>query len=140
MNARVSQFDQSPGAVTAGSALDAAVGSPGTRLIEWYEALFAAIHGEAEALAQGDRVAALRQARRAEAVLRQLTAALDHRSAPALCASLTVVYGFCSDRVARAAEHGEVAGLTDCVRVLEPIADAWRQAIHAISGGAPDEV
>ena len=44
-----------------------------------------------------------------------------------IAANLNGLYGYCSMRLTHANLHNDDAALADVIRVIEPIADGWKQ-------------
>lgn len=62
----------------------------------------------------------------------QLEAALDRTAAPELCANLAAVYNYVTQRLMKASLEMKTAPLDDVVRVMTPIADAFREAHRVV--------
>lgn len=61
-------------------------------------------------------------------IVLELEAALDHAQAPEMCANLSRLYRFASERITTASMTLTTAPLDDAIRVVRSISDAFREA------------
>lgn len=107
--------------------------SPGDLLIALYDGLFRFLRAAATGLRDGNRIAASHAISRAHAILSELYASLDRRYAPELCANLESLYGFCIDRLVAANLRNDASAVEDIVRVLDPVREAFREAVAQVN-------
>lgn len=109
--------------------VQASTSSPGELLIALYDGLFRFLNGAQTFLERGERARAAELLSKAYAVVSELYIALDHAAYPELCANLEGIYGFCMDRIMHANTSGAKESVSEVIRVLEPLRDAWKQAV-----------
>ena len=66
---------------------------------------------------------------KANAILAELTIALDHPVAPELCGQLEALYSFCIERVVAASRKADAALIDEVTKVLTPLREAWVVAV-----------
>ncbi len=81
-----------------------------------------------EAIARKDIQAKANALDHALRIVGELQASLDHAAAPELCANLVALYDFVSDRLAHSNLTLATAPLDEAHRVMDELADAFRQA------------
>lgn len=64
-----------------------------------------------------------------------LIPALDLAHGGDLAANLKGLYGYCSLRLTEANLRNDEAALADVLRVIEPVADGWKQIGEQVAGG-----
>jgi flagellar protein FliS len=64
-----------------------------------------------------------------------LRPALDLAKGGDIAANLNGLYGYCSLRLTEANLRNEEAGLADVIRVIEPLADGWKQIAGKVGSG-----
>ena len=80
------------------------------------------------ALKRGDIATKGKQINLAVRILDEgLKPALDLANGGDIAANLNGLYGYCSLRLTEANLHNEDAALADVMRVIEPLADGWKQ-------------
>lgn len=103
--------------------------TPGQLLVMLYDGLFRFL-GEAQtAIRAKDRARAGERIRRAHAILEMLASTLDPTHAPELCENLHGLYLFCMSKVVAANVHQDADKLSEVLRVLTPLREAWRDAV-----------
>lgn len=107
--------------------------SPGEILVMLYDGLLRFLGEARSSIEAGDRARAGEKVGRAHAILDELAATLDAKADPQLCERLLSLYLFSMRRVVDANVQQDPAGIDEVVRVLSPLADAWRSAVR----GAP---
>jgi flagellar protein FliS len=65
---------------------------------------------------------------KAQAIVTELTATLDHERGGAVAASLASLYGYCSAQLVAANIGKQAAPLDDVTAVLSQLRDAWAEA------------
>lgn len=104
--------------------------SPGEVLLLLYDGLLRFVTEAAEAMKRSDRARAGERISRAHAILEELAATLDNKSAPELCDRLMGIYNFCMGRLLEANLAQDPGKLVEVDRILRPLAEAWRQAVR----------
>lgn len=66
-----------------------------------------------------------------------LKPALNLAEGGEIAANLNGLYGFCTNRLTEANLRNQEDALLDVVRVIEPLADGWRQIGEQVSGYVP---
>jgi flagellar protein FliS len=103
--------------------------TPGELLLALYQGLFRFLKQTRVLIEHKQRGKAAERIARARAIIVELELALDHEAAPDLCHNLSGLYGFCLDRLRRAAREDSVQAIDEIVRVLEPLYQAWQVAV-----------
>lgn len=92
------------------------------------EGLLKNISAARGALKRGDMATKGEQINKAVRILDEgLKPALNLAQGGDLAANLNGLYGYCSLRLTEANLHNDDAALADVVRVIEPLADGWKQ-------------
>jgi flagellar protein FliS len=90
------------------------------------------------AMARGDIAGKGKSINLAVRILEEgLKPALNLEQGGDIAANLNGLYGYCSVRLTEANLRNEDACLVDVVRVIEPLADGWRQIGAQVSGSVP---
>lgn len=84
---------------------------------------------------QGDFTAASTELIHAQAIVAELASALDTETWDG-AAQLLSIYTFVGSEMVRANVEGDVRRTRECIRILEPVADGFRQAAEATAGAA----
>lgn len=93
-----------------------------------FESLLSNVGGARAALARGDIAAKGGQITKAVRIIDEaLKPALNLAEGGDIAANLNGLYGYCSMRLTHANLHNDDAALADVIRVIEPIADGWKQ-------------
>lgn len=80
------------------------------------------------ALARGDVAGKGEKINKAVRIIDEaLKPALNLKDGGDIAANLNGLYGYCSLRLTHANLHNDDAALADVIRVIEPIADGWKQ-------------
>lgn len=109
--------------------------SPHQLVTMLFEGLLLAMGMACAALARGDMAAKGEQIIKAVRILDEgLKPALNLAQGGELAANLNGLYGYCSLRLTQANLRNDAAALADVIRVIEPLADGWKQ----IGERAPD--
>lgn len=103
--------------------------TPGELLLALYDGLFRFLNGARHCFETGSRPKGSELVSRSHAVISELFLALDHDKSPELCAHLASVYDFCLSRLTEANLKGDAQAVTDVIRVLTPLREAWRIAV-----------
>ena len=92
------------------------------------EGLLSAVGTARAAMARGDVVVKGEQIIKAVRIIDEgLKVALNLEQGGELAANLNGLYGFCVVRLTQANLHNDDAALGDVIRVIEPLADGWKQ-------------
>ncbi len=111
--------------------------SPGEVLVMLYDGTIRFLGEARDAMKAGERARAGERIDRAFAILSELLSTLRPEVAPELCEQLSGVYRFCMDQLTQANMGQDPKLLDDCIRVLEPIRDGYREAVTQ-AGTQPD--
>jgi flagellar protein FliS len=106
--------------------------SPGGVLLLLYEGLARFLHQGAAALEKGDVNAARHPLGRALAIVQELHSALNPEAAPELCGQLERLYLFAEENILAALSRKEPQPLRDVSRVIEPLYQAWKEAVRQV--------
>jgi flagellar secretion chaperone FliS len=103
--------------------------TPGELLLALYDGLFRFLNGAKYSLSKGEVTKARELLCKAHAVVSELYVALDHKTAPDLCANLASVYDFALARMTDANRQANEQHVDEVIRVLTPLREAWQQAV-----------
>ena len=103
--------------------------TPGELLLALYAGLFRFLKQARLLLEKKQRGPAAERIAKARAIIVELDLALDHEVSPELCQNLQGLYGFCLDRLRRAAREDSTQALDEVVHVLSPLYQAWQIAV-----------
>jgi flagellar secretion chaperone FliS len=93
-----------------------------------FEGLLKNTGGARAAMARGDIAGKGMQITKAVRIIDEaLKPALNLAEGGDIAANLNGLYGYCSMRLTHANLHNDDAALADVIRVIEPIADGWKQ-------------
>jgi flagellar protein FliS len=109
--------------------------SPARLLLMLYDRLILDLEHAEEALRAPDRPTASGRLQSAQAIIMELRTALDVNAwdgAPALAA----LYGYLLTELIGANVRGDADRTATCRQLLEPLRDAWREAVLAEAGAA----
>jgi flagellar protein FliS len=107
--------------------------SPGQLLVMLYDALFRFLREGAVAMEVKDRAKANERITRSLAILEQLLLGLNRDALPTLCDKLSPLYGFCMTHITAANLHQDPTKLTDVIRILSPLREAWGDAVAQVT-------
>jgi flagellar secretion chaperone FliS len=108
--------------------------SPGQVLVMLYDGLLRFLAEGRDAMKAGNPGRAGEKIDRAFAIVSELLSTLRPEVAPELCEQLQGVYMFCMDQISQANIKQEPKLLDDCIQVLEPIRDGYRQVVEQGAG------
>jgi flagellar protein FliS len=106
-----------------------ATSTPGELLLALYDGLFRFLNGAKLCIENKQLPRARELISKSHAIISELTIALDHNVAPALCAQLEGLYGFCIDRLQVASRKSDINAIDEVKRVLTPLREAWAIAV-----------
>jgi flagellar protein FliS len=107
----------------------AVTSTPGEILLALYDGLFRFLNAAKICFEKKQLPRARELLSKANAILSELTIALDHAVAPELCGQLEALYAFCIERVVTASRKADVVSIDEAVRVLTPLREAWALAV-----------
>ena len=107
----------------------AVTSTPGEILLALYDGLFRFLNAAKVCVERKQLPRARELLSKANAILSELTIALDHSAAPELCGQLDALYGFCIERVVVASRKADTAPIDEVTRVLTPLREAWLIAV-----------
>jgi flagellar protein FliS len=109
--------------------VQATTSSPGEILLALYDGLFRFLRG-AEICFQNKQLVKGRELlSKSHAIVSELLLALDHGKSPELCAQLESIYDYCMGTIVQANIKTDVQLISDVIRVLTPLREAWVQAV-----------
>jgi flagellar protein FliS len=109
--------------------------TPGELLMMLYDGAFRFLGEAVTAFESGDRVRASERIDRAYAILGEFQSSLRHEYYPDLCKNLEGVYGFCMGHLVQANIQQDVEMVRDVIRILDPLRDAFREAVRQVHAG-----
>src|SRR5882724_9433277 len=107
----------------------AVTSTPGELLLALYDGLFRFLNAAKICIERKQLPRARELLSKANAILSELTIALDHSVAPELCGQLDALYGFCIERVVVASRKADTVAIDEVTRVLTPLREAWILAV-----------
>jgi flagellar protein FliS len=109
--------------------VQATTSSPGEILLALYDGLFRFLRG-AELCFQNKQLVKGRELlSKSHAIISELLLALDHGKSPELCSQLEAIYDYCMGTIVQANLKTDVQLVSDVIRVLTPLREAWVQAV-----------
>ena len=116
---------------------DIGMASPHQLVEMLFDSLMQAVGAARAAIERGDIVTKGEKIIRAVRILDEgLKPALNIEQGGDLAANLNGLYGYCVLRLTHANLHNDAAALADVVRVIEPIAQGWKQISGKSAGSA----
>ncbi len=109
--------------------------TPGELLMMLYDGCFRFLNEAVVALEAGDRPRSGERLDRAYAVISEFTTSLKHEVYPDLCTNLEGVYMFCMSHIVQANIHQDPEMVREVIRILEPLRDAFREAVRQVHSG-----
>ncbi|MEN9580844.1 MAG: hypothetical protein RJA70_3853 [Pseudomonadota bacterium] len=103
--------------------------TPGELLLALYDGLFRFLNGAKVCFENNQKPRGRELLCKAHAVISELYLALDYKHNPDLCANLASVYDFSMSRITEANRDADPEGITEVLRVLSPLREAWQQAV-----------
>ena len=117
-----------PQAINRYKTVQVTTSSPGDLLVLMFDALFRFL-GEAKEACGKDRARFGERVTRCHAILGELASGLNPEVAPELCNNLEGIYLFCMGHLVEANLHQDASRLDAVIRILEPVRDAFKQAV-----------
>jgi flagellar protein FliS len=111
--------------------------SPGEILVMLYDGLFRFLGEAKTAMEAGDRGTAGARISRSHEILALLDSGLKPSIAPELCANLEALYVFSMHHIVQANIEQNPDKLTDVLRVLTPLREAWTIVVRGAKVDAP---
>ncbi len=112
--------------------------SPGELLVMLYDGVFRFLTEAMVAMENNDRARSGERLDRAYAILSELVSTLKPEVWPELCENLEAVYLFCMSHIVKANLEQNPDLVKEIMKVLSPLREAWKQAIHQVATGAAD--
>lgn len=109
--------------------------TPGELLMMLFDGAFRFMGEAVSAFESGDRARACDRIDRAYAILSEFQSSLRHEYYPELCKNLEGVYGFCMGHLVQANVKQDVELVRDVMRILDPLRDAFREAVRQVHSG-----
>jgi flagellar protein FliS len=109
--------------------------SPGELLVLLYDGCFRFLNEAVGAIEAGDRGRAGERLDRAYAILSEFASTLKHEAWPELCDNLEGVYLFCMGHIVKANVEQDAGKIREIIRVLEPLREAFREAVRQVHAG-----
>jgi flagellar protein FliS len=113
-----------------------ATASPGRLLVMLYDRLLVDLAQGEEALRTGDRQAGSGHLLHAQDIIAELRGGLDLTVWEG-AAGLAQLYGFIVKQLIQANVQANADLVAECYGLLEPLRDAWREALAATQAGGP---
>lgn len=101
--------------------------SPEKMVVALYERLCRDLEDARVAFAAGDRPTANNAVTHAQAIITELRNALDHQVGGEIAANLESLYEFTFQELLSVLVDTDPVHLENCIRVLTPLLDSWRQ-------------
>src|SRR3954469_2152222 len=105
-----------------------ATASPGRLLVMLYDRLVVDLAQGAEALRAGDRAVGSGHLLHAQDIIAELRSSLDLTAWDG-ATGLAQLYGFLVKQLIQANVQGDAEIVAQCVELVEPLRDAWREAL-----------
>ena len=97
-------------------------------VIRLYDGMLMFLRRAAELLVEGNRSAAAEPIRRAADIIGELQAVLNLEDGGEVAYNLDRIYSYCRKRVMESHLQADDTGLSEIVRLLTPLRDAWVEA------------
>ncbi len=110
--------------------------SPGEVLVMLFDGLFRFLGEAREAMIRDERAFAGDRLDRAHAIVMELAGSLNKSVEPELCENLEALYLFASQKLLEANLGRDPTKVTEAMRVLDPIREAFKTAIRSQAAGA----
>lgn len=108
--------------------------TPGQILLRLYEGAIRFTRQAQEAIEADDPAMKGQYISKTMAIIDELIAALDHSSAPELCANLERLYLFMIDQLSLANSKMDPEPLESVIEHLTSLHDTWKQAVAKVGG------
>jgi flagellar protein FliS len=109
--------------------VQATTSTPGQVLLALYDGLFRFLNGARLCFDNKQLVKGREMLSKSHAIISELLLALDHSKAPELCYQLESIYDFCMGTIVQANLKTDAQLISDVIRVLTPLREAWIQAV-----------
>ena len=96
-------------------------------IVMLYERMQSDLLGAARAIEAGDRVEMTRQVNHSQRIVSELRGALDHDIGGEVSRNLETLYDFLFHEHLQVLVDQDQAHIQNCLRVMQPLLDAWRQ-------------
>jgi flagellar protein FliS len=109
--------------------------TPGELLMMLFDGCFRFLNEGLAAMEKGDRAKSGERLDRAYAILSEFASTLKHEVWPDLCHNLEGVYFFCMGHIVQANIDQDPAKVREIIRILDPLRDAFREAVRQVHAG-----
>ena len=110
---------------------------PGRLVVMLYDGCIRFLFQSAYAMREGNRKTSLERMRKAEAIIDELRATLDHEKGGEIAGNLSAIYGFSRSHLLKAWSEQDADKIDEVSRLIGELRDAWAQiAGHEV---APSE-
>ena len=92
-----------------------------------YEKIVSDLHEVQAAIGQNDRIAMTQRANHSQRIISELRNALDHSIGGDISRNLEALYDYLFHQHLELLVDQDPSHVRNCLRVLEPLLDAWRQ-------------
>jgi flagellar secretion chaperone FliS len=100
---------------------------PGRLVVMLYDGCLRFLFQSAYAMREGNWKVAQERLRRAEAIIDELRASLDHDKGGEIAANLDALYGFCRSHLIKAWTENDADKIDEVARLMGELRDAWAQ-------------
>jgi flagellar secretion chaperone FliS len=100
---------------------------PGRLVVMLYDGCLRFLFQSAYAMREGNRKVAQERLRRAEAIIDELRASLDHDKGGEIAANLDALYGFSRSHLIKAWTENDAEKIDEVARLMGELRDAWAQ-------------
>jgi flagellar protein FliS len=100
---------------------------PGRLVVMLYDGCIRFLFQSAYAMREGNRKTALERMRKAEAIIDELRATLDHEKGGEIAGNLSAIYGFCRSHLLKAWSEQDADKIDEVSRLIGELRDAWAQ-------------
>jgi len=111
--------------------IQAETASPGELILMLYDGLLRDLARADLALEQGDLEAAHAPLLRAQEIVLELSASLDHEAGGELATQIAALYDYIYRRLVTANLHKDIEVVREAAKLLRPLHAAWEQAVPA---------
>ena len=116
--------------------IQAETASPGELILMLYEGLLRDLARAELALERGELEAAHTPLLRAQEIVLELNASLDHRAGGELAGQIAALYDYVYRRLVAANLHKDLAAVREAIKLLQPLHAAWEQAVPAAAAAS----
>jgi flagellar secretion chaperone FliS len=100
---------------------------PGRLVVMLYDGCIRFLFQSAYAMREGNRKTSLERMRKAEAIIDELRATLDHEKGGEIAGNLSAIYGFSRSHLLKAWSEQDADKIDEVSRLIGELRDAWAQ-------------